>query len=176
MLEKIANVFNVKPYELLYEKEEPTINTLKKFLNYPLLDFLSKRNYSLIEKISFYKDYFVWSILLNPNDALVTSIPFPEKKKQATLLSENEINLIRKIPAKIKETPYSRWPDKYKKVINNLSCVLESFYFMMFYYNFLNIADYLNDNMINDTEINYYWKLWKKKYGSIEPIITEYLE
>ncbi len=175
-LRKIANVFNIKAYELLYEKENLTANSIKKFLDHPLLDFLSKRNNSFTEKVSFYKDYFVWSILQNINEAFETPPPFPEKKKQETLLTSSEIELIRGIPIKIRETPYSKWPSKYKGIIDNLCYILESFYFMMFYYNFLSIVDYLNDDMINNNEINYYWKLWKEKYDKIDPIIIEYLE
>ena len=175
-LQKIADVFNIKVYDLFYEKENTTISSIKNFMDYPLLDFLSKRTSSLNEKIAFYKDYFIWSILQNLPEFLEVGPPFPDRNKQDTLLSQNEFHQIQSIPLKTREIPYSQWQTEYKSIIDNTNILIESFYFIMFYYNFLNITDYLNDNMINKGEINIYWKRWKKMNGNQNSIIIEYLE
>jgi len=172
-LKKISAVFNVSVYELLYVKEEGTESSIKIFVDHPLLNFLSKRYDNFSEKLLFYKDYFLWSIFHNLNKSKETYSPFPGINSNEYLIGQEEYDVLTTIPSEIREIPYSKWPQQYINQVKLFENIFESFYFIIFYYNFLNIPDYINDNVIKDKEILKYWSKWKSHK---HPVITQYLD
>jgi hypothetical protein len=65
---------------------------------------------------------------------------------------------------KVQNIPFSKWSHEDAGLIEN-SWVLFGFYFPIFENNFMNIIEYLEDDMIKDKDIIGYWKTWKKIYS-----------
>lgn len=164
-LEKIAIVLGV-PLEKFFsdlgrEPERPEFFFIN-IMDDELLSALSNRFKGFTEKISFYKDAYLWKAFqdLKYLEKAGLPIPYPEKDTEY-LVSLKELLKIEQIPKRILMQPFSNWPKHYRKDIENFENLFEGFYFSLFIRNFLSVKDYMRDGLINDPEVVKYWNKWE---------------
>ncbi len=176
-LEKIASVLNVSPnifFDNKYKNnKESGFVQLVTGLDRDFLITLSNRYDSYLDKISFFKDYYVWEIIvfvLESDPILGKGIPaftFRYKDSPEFLITPGQAyelkTLIEFEPYNY--LPYSKMPSTRQGFIKKTNILL-GFYFLMFRDNILNISSLLTDGLISDPEIKKYWGKWK----SIKPL------
>ncbi|MBL7105683.1 MAG: helix-turn-helix transcriptional regulator [Bacteroidales bacterium] len=159
-LEKIADVLEVSP-DIFFRPPSSYI-----LLGDRLIKTLSKRYNKFTDKLSFFKDFYVWKSLnlifygFKPNlfEWETQAIGEIDIKKSDQYFSLTELD---------KEAiliPYSKWPEKWKAEFLKTD-LIEKFYYAILESNFLNIHDYLGERMFEDNQelMNAYdnWRLKK---------------
>jgi len=171
-LEKIADVLNV-PISSFFDESKK--NQLKQtqselfsmiILDNPILELLSNKYVSFIEKLNLYKDVYIYNILEGIRLNISVFCYDPNTKKNIVTVEQKEEILA--LHDKYKTTPYStHWTTEDKSKIAN-TLILLGFYLIIFQKNFMNIKSYLEDNEIKNVEILSYWKQLKNvDFGKI---------
>lgn len=171
VLEKIADVLDVPVMEFFYP------HALMPDDDIIFIDFiedivpavLCKRNKKFSDKLSYYMDYFFLNIF--PPDShhrhileigMKLRYPFKHLSKPKYVFKRKDKSVYPKITNNIRELPFSHWPKEYQKQVKENNFLLESFYFPVFYFNLLNVVDYLNEGLLGDNELTLYWNEWQK--------------
>ena len=162
-LEKIAKALDVDIYEFFPNADFDFQINLYDILENKVLKFMSSRHKSFYEKLSLYKDIFVWNVLILTVPGKSPKFPCIEPNKWDEFLSENHKQKIYEIPDEMISKPFSLWKLEKKIHFNTEFRIIEAFYIMIFESNFLNISEYLQDGLIKDKEILRYYKVWKKE-------------
>lgn len=126
------------------------------------INFISKRYSKFTEKIIFYKDYYLYSVVVAIREGFRPEYKCIHKDFSGKVLSEDHISLFDDFDIDIELTPYSHLPIKYREIIDN-TLIFNGFYFPIFDINFLNINGYLEDGMVTDNELISYWSEWQKE-------------
>jgi len=171
-LEKIADVLGVNIIEFFYPQGLIPNNDdiiFTSFVKDSVSAILCKRYKKFSEKLSYYMDNFLLNIFppenyyRDKNDiSIKLRYPFKHISKPKYVFKRKDKSVYPKIPNNIRELPFSLWPEEYQKQIKENNFLLESFYFPVFYFNLLNIVDYLNEGILEDKELIQYWEQWQK--------------
>jgi transcriptional regulator with XRE-family HTH domain len=151
--------------------DQKTINLLtnNSFLDYyefDLIIVLSNRYSKFTEKISFFKDYFIWFTIKEIANGYKVKYPRSIKDAHCTLITNDKLKKLKGLIPKIQNIPFSKWDTEDAKLVSE-SWILFGFYFPIFEKNFMNIMEYLEDDMIKDKEILKFWKVWKQVQESL---------
>jgi hypothetical protein len=156
--------------------ERKTLNrfTGSSFLENTEVILLSKRYDKFMDQISFLKDYFIFESISNikkgirPEHPLSLHLLNKKEKKLISndaryLLTNEQYSILYDMDEKMVTTPFSKWLVNEQEFINNTS-LFEDFYFTLFYDNYLNVNEYLEDGLIKDTGFIKYWTFYKSVY------------
>lgn len=179
-IEKIADVLGVDVMDFFQPAYINDDIVLTDFVNNIHNAVLCKRYNSFLEKLSYYIDDFFFTIFpprghyyeqmyFNIENRL--RYPFIHPTKPIYAFKNDEGMFFPAIPNSIREIPFSKWPEEFKELITGNNFLLECFYFPVFYFNLLNIVDYLNDGMINNKEVVHHWEEWKKIENEAQLVI-----
>ena len=159
-LERIAEILKV-PINIFFQEDKnfPDSN-LSDFLDSPVLKFISNQLESFYAKINFYKDYYVWKILKDIKLNCLPKLPYIPRKPR-TIITQDEIPEILKLPNYCFIKSYSKWNEKEINYFQSEFYIIDAFYVTIFEKNFMNISDLLEDGIIKDKEFITYWNKWK---------------
>ena len=170
-LEKIAKALNV-PIEIFIGDYKKIVDAeMNEFYSNSIVNLSINRYDKVSDKLNYMKDIYVWEFLGKIKNKYNPLYPFVIPGKPKNLIPNIEkyfvpfnsfVNSI--------ERPYSKYVESEKKSFLSLEFFFEGFYFTIFFHNLFNINDYLNDKLIQDNEINKYWKEWNKLKDKIEGI------
>ncbi len=170
-LEKIAEILDMQVTEFFSQTAMIPNNDIvyTNFIKDLNSAILCKRYRKFSEKLSYYMDVF-FLFVFPPDDHYMKSddismylrYPFKHTTKPKFIFKRKNKSVYPKIPNKVREMPFSQWPEEYKQIVEGNNFLLESFYFPVFYFNLLNIVDYLNEGIIDDKQLVYFWNEWQK--------------
>ncbi len=161
---KIGKVLQLSVNDFFGERK--TINLLKNntFLDnyeFDLIVVLSNRYSKFTEKISFFKDYFIWFIMDEIANGFKPKYPKNIKETHCSLITADKLKELEGLLPKLQNIPFSKWDTEDANLILD-SWILFGFYFPIFEKNFMNIMEYLEDDMIKNEEIINFWEIWKE--------------
>jgi DNA-binding Xre family transcriptional regulator len=172
IIEKIAKVLKVNilafvDFELLeYDFKQQFQFDIPSYL---ILDekitFLAKRYSRFSEIIELYKDYYLFCIVRAIKEGFEPEYKCVNKEFSGkVIMNDQYLATITRIDDEVglDRVPFCKLNAIHKDKITN-TLVFDGFYFPIFDINFKNINDYLEDGLINETEILEYWKAWKSK-------------
>jgi len=166
-LEKIADVLNLRTFLAFPpkggDKDDPKfIDTFLDGVDMRIALMLCSRYNRFSDRLDCIKDYFVWDVLDSIILGYMPRYTSPFSANKEPLLTDKQFNHIKeKLPSGLKEKPFSNWSEEPAKIINSTS-IFKAFYFTIFKKNYMNIIQYIEDDMIKDNEILKYWKEWNK--------------
>jgi len=183
-LEKIADILDV-PVSVFFKQTEGLIIVADYIFN-PLAIMLRNRLDKLTDKLSLMKDYYVWEVLSHVEKGVSPFYPIlysncPAVSPEIFHKIENgkvppyvkryphmfESDVLEKLSTYIKhhpkivETPFNKMEKSFIELLTSNKFFLQTFYDTIFFFNALNINDYLNDDLIKDEEMIKYWNKWK---------------
>lgn len=170
-LEKIAFELNA-PISQFFDPS-PDGMIMREFFNSSQSIMLRNRLNKLTDKLSLLKDLYIWELVNMTVNNGYAQFPLIYDDGPIFILSEEVFDKIMKFSETIPyflETPYSKMGEEVVKEFKSHKPILEAFYYILFYTNTLSIVDYLNDNLIKDEEVIYFWnsrKLIEDKIGAV---------
>jgi len=176
-LEKIADVLGIDIIEFFYPQglipDDDIVFT--SFIKDSASAVLCKRYKKFSEKLSYYMDFFFFDVFPPENNyrdkndiSMKLRYPFKHLSKPKYVFKRKDKSVYPKIPNNIRELPFSRWPEEFQKQVKENNFLLESFYFPVFYFNLLNVIDFLNEGVLEDKELIHYWNEWQKMENEAE--------
>ena len=182
-LEKIAKILNVS-ITVFFPDPGPSYFdfSIPYFLWDMLPSILSERIAGFYNKIYYWRDYYLFKVFdfirhHNPlfftppenfGDLYIPFFPFTADNKPVDLLSYSEIQQLEKGSIFYLDASFERLTNKEQSALRNCKYLFKGFYYSLFYLNFLNIKEYIADNMVTDNEILEHWTMWNdllKKHG-----------
>lgn len=161
---KIGKVLQLSVNDFFGERKTINLLTNNSFLDnyeFDLIIVLSNRYNKFSEKISFFKDYFIWFTINEIANGFKPKYPRSIKDENCWLTTAEELKKLKALIPRLQNIPFSKWDTEDANLISE-SWLLFGFYFPIFEKNFMNIMEYLEDDMIKDKEIINFWEIWKK--------------
>lgn len=165
-LEKIAKELKV-PIHIFFPDLLPTKGfSIPDFIFDSFIQHLGRRFERITEKISLYLDYYVYESLRNIYQGYIPLYPFLKSGKKVPLVNSKELELLKSEDIDEFKEPYSKMDSNSKSILSSLKYFLPGFYYSIFFINFMNINNYMEDGFIEDSEINKYWRSWVDLIGN----------
>jgi len=161
---KIGKVLQLSVNDFFGERKTLNLLTNNSFLDnyeFDLIIVLSNRYSKFTEKISFFKDYFIWFTMNEIANGFKPKYPNNIRDEYCNLITTDKLKKLKGSIHKVQNIPFSKWDTEDANLISE-SWLLFGFYFPIFEKNFMNIMEYLEDDMIKDEEIIKFWEIWKE--------------
>jgi len=166
---KIGKVLQLSVHDFFAEQKTINLLTNNSFLDnyeFDLIIVLSNRYSKFTEKISFFKDYFIWFTLDEIANGFKVKYPKTMKDEHCNLITVDKLEKLKGLIPTLRNIPFSKWDNENAELVLD-SLLLLGFYFPIFEKNFMNIMEYLEDDMIKDEEILKFWEIWKRVQESL---------
>jgi transcriptional regulator with XRE-family HTH domain len=158
-LEKIAEIFDV-PITVFFQDIRKSDFEIFQFRNNNLLKVLSVRYESILDRISFLLDSYIWEFIQIINNKKSPLYPFKHPDRPRVFILDINDELLN-IFTYSHSLPFSKWSKEDQKVLRKYNYIFEGFYFSLFRLNIFNIVNYLPDGFIQDSELQKHWETWK---------------